>query len=92
MSVGLYQGRLTSISTAKHIVISVDSISTAKHVVKSVDSLQKIKWLYACVKTLIALEQKTPCEDQRVVNKYEEITEDIFGYIGKVEDEEKYLF
>ena len=72
----------------------------------SVDSLQKIKWLYACVKTLIALEQKTPCEDQRVialeqktpcedqrvVNNYEEIMEDIFGYIEKVEDEEKYLF
>ena len=55
-------------------------------------NLQKVKWLYACVKTLIALEQKTSCEDQRVVNKYEEITEDIFGYIEKVEDEEKYLF
>ena len=53
----------------------------------SVDSLQKIKWLYACVKTLIELEQKTSCEDQRVVNKYEEITEDIFGYIEKVEDD-----
>lgn len=53
--------------------------------------LQKVKWLYACVKTLIALEQKQPFEEQKVVKEYEEIKEDIFGYIEKAESEEEYL-
>ncbi len=54
-------------------------------------NLQKIKWLYACVKTLIALEQKQAFEEQKVVKEYEEIEEDLFGYIEKNKSEEEYL-
>ena len=55
-------------------------------------NLQKVKWLYACVKTLIELEKKSPFEEQKLIKDYEEITEDIFGFIEKSESEEEYLF
>ena len=55
-------------------------------------NLQRVKWLYACVKTLIELEKKSPFEEQKLIKDYEEITEDIFGFIEKSESEEEYLF
>lgn len=45
--------------------------------------MQKVKWLYACVKTLSALNENLNTDDKRKVYIYDEITEDIFGYIEK---------
>lgn len=48
----------------------------------------KVQWLHACVKTLIGLED----DRQEGFNyTYDDVMEDIFGYIAKVEDEVKDL-
>lgn len=46
-------------------------------------NLQKVKWLYACVKTLTALGEGI--DEQKNAYTYDDITEDIFGYIAKSE-------
>ncbi len=46
-------------------------------------NLQKVKWLYACVKTLTALGEGI--DEQKNAYTYDDITEDIFGYIAQSE-------
>ncbi len=46
-------------------------------------NLQKVKWLYACVKTLSALGEDNVKRENAF--DYDDITEDIFGYIEKSE-------
>lgn len=49
--------------------------------------LKKVKWLYACVKTLLALKssEEPAYGTEREVYTYDEIMEDLFGYIAKAE-------
>lgn len=54
-------------------------------------NLKKLKWLYACVKTLIVMEEKISFEEKTIVKSYDEIVDDRFGYIEKAESEEEYL-
>lgn len=46
-------------------------------------NLQKVKWLYACVKTLSTLEEGI--DEHKNAFNYDDIAEDIFGYIEKSE-------
>lgn len=51
-------------------------------------NMQKVKWLYACVKTLSALEdtnQSIEYEERKAKRSYDEIMEDLFGYIAKAD-------
>lgn len=52
---------------------------------------QKVRWLHACVRTLIALEEN-PNKDGYSYCTYDDIMEDIFGYIEGTKNEDKDLF
>ena len=53
-------------------------------------NLQKVKWLYACVKTLSLLGEDHKNKNSKY--SYDDIMKDVFDEIGKVEEEEEYLF
>ena len=52
---------------------------------------QRVRWLHACVKTLIALEDNH-IQDGDFNYTYDNIMEDIFGYIEETKNEDKDLF